>query len=108
MLMLKISNGALGMFPVLAQAITTVTTSDKTFGGLTTLLVNGFWAFMLLVFVVGVVGGCVGIAMSIRQQEVPVTMLIIVVCMLALPALAFIIANMVGLGPVTAFFNSGS
>ena len=86
MLILKVSNDALGMFPMLAQAITTVTTSDKTFGGLTTLL---------------------GIAMSIRQQEVPVTMLIIVVCMLALPALAFIIANMVGLSPVTTFFNNG-
>ena len=89
----------------LAQAITTVTTSDKTFGGFTTLLVNAFWAAMLAAFVIGVILGMVAAVMSFRQQEVPFMLLACLGSFLGVPALSFILGRMMGLTNVMSFFG---
>ena len=92
--------------PFLAQAgPTSITVTDGTFGGATTFIAKAFWAFMMLCFALGVISGMVAIAMSFRQQEVPVMAFVIIGCMLALPTLSFIIANMMGLSTVTSFFT---
>ena len=92
--------------PPLADAvITQLTTTDGTFGGATTFIAKAFWAFMMLCFAVGVLSGMVSIAMTFRQQEVPVMAFVTIGCMLALPTMAFIMANMMKLTAVTNLFN---
>lgn len=94
------------LYPLLAQAITTVNSSDRTFGGFTTLGANLFWAAMFFCIVIVIIGGVVAGFMAFRQQEIPVMLLGAIGTCICIPAFCFIFGRMVGLGPALDYFTS--